>query len=79
MTSYVYSAVPSTVPFRIVFPERHLLVVLMSCTGLQPVMLGRNSSVFRFLLIKFNCGKEILKVKGKQSVPIKLIADRVLK
>jgi len=39
----------------------------------------RNSSVFRFLIIKINCGKEILKVKGEQSVPIKLIADRVLK
>lgn len=81
MTSYVYSysAVPSTVPFIIIFPERHLLVVLMSCTGLQPGMRGRNSSVFRFLIIKINCGKEILKVKGEQSLPIKLIADRVLK
>lgn len=74
-----YSAVPSTVPFIIIFPERHLLVVLMSCTGLQPVMRGRNSSMFRFLIIKINCGNEILKVKGKQSVLIKLIADRVLK
>jgi hypothetical protein len=35
--------------------------------------------VFRFLIIKIKCGKEILKVKGKQSVPIKLMADRVFK
>jgi hypothetical protein len=41
-------------------------------------MRGRNSLVFRFLIIKIYCGKEILEVKGKQSVPIKPIADRIL-